>query len=58
MWLINKIKALMMRQNNLHVIFNSPNYQPIRNYIKEFEELLLEHVNNKLLNNHENNIPN
>lgn len=43
-------------QNNLYVIFNSPNYQPIRNYIKEFEELLLEHVNNKLLNNHENNI--
>ena len=43
-------------QNNLYVIFNSPNYQPIRNYIKEFEELLLEHINNKLLNNQENNI--
>ena len=43
-------------QNNLYVIFNSPNYQPIRNYIKEFEDLLLEHINNKLLNNHENNI--
>jgi len=43
-------------QNNLNVIFNSPNYQPIRNYIKEFEELLLEYIDMKLVNNHDNNI--
>ena len=43
-------------QNNLHVIFNSPNYQPIRNYIKEFEEELLNYINQKLFNNQDNNI--
>lgn len=43
-------------QNNLYVIFNSPLYKPIRNYIKEFEKLLLKYINDKIIDNNENNI--
>ena len=43
-------------QNNLHVIFNSPNYQPIRDYIKEFEDELLDYINTKLFANNTSSI--
>lgn len=42
-------------QNNLYVLFNSPNYQPIRDYIKEFEDELLDYINITFPDNHENN---
>ena len=42
-------------QNNLFVIFNSPGYESIRIYIKEFEDALLNHIHVKLPDNEENN---
>jgi len=41
-------------QNNLYVLFNSPNYQPIRDYIKEFEDELLNYMNNRFPDNNNN----
>ena len=41
-------------QNNLYVIYNSPNYSSVRGYIKELEEELLKYINVKIKNN--NNI--
>ena len=38
-------------QNNLHTIFNSPNYEPIREYLNEIKELFYSTVNNQLSNN-------
>lgn len=38
-------------QNNLYVVFNSPNYELIRVYLKEMKDLLYDFVNKKLTDN-------
>jgi len=42
-------------QNNLHVIYNSPNYAYIRDRIKEMEDELLNYIDIQLPNNNNNN---
>ena len=43
-------------QNNLYVIYNSPNYSSVRGYIKELEQELLNYIDEKIPDNDNKNI--
>lgn len=42
-------------QNNLHIIFNSPNYNPVKDSLERSEEMLLQFANKILSDNEERN---
>lgn len=42
-------------QNNIYIIYRSPNYESVRGYIKELKEGLLEYINSDLIENEKYN---